>query len=116
MKVYHGSYMTITEIDLSKCLPNKDFGQGFYVTKYHDHAEDWAQKMGDKYNTEGIVTEFEYTESAFARQICKIKKFDAYDDEWLDFVVMNKDETLPHPAHDYDIVEGPVANDKSSIG
>jgi hypothetical protein len=112
MRVYHGSYTEITEIDLSKCLPNKDFGQGFYVTKYREHAEDWAQKMGNKYDTKGFVTEFEYTESAFAHHICKIKRFDAYDDEWLDFVVMNRDETTPHPAHGYDIVEGPVANDK----
>jgi hypothetical protein len=112
MRVYHGSYTKIVEIDLSKCLPNKDFGQGFYVTKYREQAEDWAQKMGNKYGTEGFVTEFEYTESAFAHHICKIKHFDSYDDEWLDFVVMNRDETVPQPAHDYDIVEGPVADDK----
>ncbi|MDR0763288.1 MAG: DUF3990 domain-containing protein [Bacteroidales bacterium] len=32
MKVFHGSYTKIKEIDLTKSLPNKDFGQGFYVT------------------------------------------------------------------------------------
>jgi hypothetical protein len=68
--------------------------------------------MGNKHGTEGFVTEFEYTESAFAHHICKIKRFDVYNDEWLDFVVMNRNETIPQPAHDYDIVEGPVANDK----
>ncbi|MDR1652327.1 MAG: DUF3990 domain-containing protein [Prevotellaceae bacterium] len=35
MRVYHGSYTEITEIDLTRCEPRKDFGQGFYVTKYH---------------------------------------------------------------------------------
>jgi hypothetical protein len=93
-------------------MPNKDFGQGFYVTKYQDHAEDWADKMGKKYETQGFVTEFEYTESDFARKICKIKHFEEYNNEWLDFVVMNRDENIVQPAHDYDIVEGPVANDK----
>ena len=113
MKLYHGSYTKIKEIDLSKCLPNKDFGQGFYVTKYREHAKDWATKMANKYNeAEGFVTEFDYTESDFARRICKIKHFDNYNDEWLDFVVMNRDETLPQPIHDFDIVEGPVADDK----
>jgi hypothetical protein len=34
MIVYHGSYIEIKEIDLSLCEPRKDFGQGFYVTKY----------------------------------------------------------------------------------
>ncbi|MCL2597848.1 MAG: DUF3990 domain-containing protein [Paludibacter sp.] len=33
MRVYHGSYTEIQEIDLSKCEIGKDFGQGFYVTK-----------------------------------------------------------------------------------
>jgi len=33
MKVYHGSYTAIDEIDLNRCEVGKDFGQGFYVTK-----------------------------------------------------------------------------------
>ena len=32
MRVYHGSYTQIEEIDLAKCEIGKDFGQGFYVT------------------------------------------------------------------------------------
>jgi predicted NACHT family NTPase len=42
----------------------------------------------------------------------KIKHFDNYDEEWLDFVVMNRNEDNPEPTHNYDIVEGPVADDK----
>ena len=30
MKLYHGSNMEIDKIDLSKCMPNKDFGCGFF--------------------------------------------------------------------------------------
>jgi hypothetical protein len=41
-----------------------------------------------------------------------VKHFDTYSDEWLDFVVMNRNPLLPSPAHDFDIVEGPVADDK----
>ncbi|WP_461252230.1 DUF3990 domain-containing protein [Treponema sp. R8-4-B8] len=33
MIVYHGSYEEIVKIDLSKAVPNKDFGRGFYTTK-----------------------------------------------------------------------------------
>jgi len=29
MKVYHGSYTEIEKINLTKCLPQKDFGQFF---------------------------------------------------------------------------------------
>jgi hypothetical protein len=37
MKVYHGSYIEIEKIELAKCLPQKDFGQGFYVTTATDN-------------------------------------------------------------------------------
>jgi hypothetical protein len=112
MKVWHGSYISIDKIDLSKCARNRDFGRGFYVTKFRDHAEIWAKKKGDKHGTTGVVSEFEYHDTGFIRDICKIKRFDDYNEEWLDFVVMNRDRNNPDPAHDFDIVEGPVADDK----
>ncbi len=32
MILYHGSNTNITEIDLQKSKPNKDFGRGFYLS------------------------------------------------------------------------------------
>jgi len=112
MKVYHGSYIKVDKVDLSKSKPNKDFGRGFYVTKLRNHAKEWAKIIGEKYGTDGFVSEFEFFENDFTKSICKIKHFDAYDEEWLDFVVENRDKNSKIPAHDYDIVIGPVANDK----
>jgi len=112
MKVYHGSYIKVDKIDLAKCKPNKDFGKGFYVTKIRHHAEEWAKIIGEKYETNGFVSEFEFSENDFTKSICKIKRFDAYNEEWLDFVVNNRNKNSKTPAHDYDIVIGPVANDK----
>jgi len=112
MRVYHGSYTKVDKIDLSKCKPNKDFGKGFYVTKFRNHAEEWGKIIGEKYGTDGFVSEFEFSENDFTKSICKIKHFDAYDEEWLDFVVKNRDKNSKTPVHDYDIVIGPVANDK----
>ena len=111
MKVYHGSYIKIDKIDLSKSKPNKDFGRGFYVTKFRHHAEEWAKIIGEKHGTDGFVSEFEFSENEFTKSICKIKRFDAYDEDWLDFVVANRDKNN-EIAHDYDIVIGPVADDK----
>ncbi|MCL2510803.1 MAG: DUF3990 domain-containing protein [Bacteroidales bacterium] len=112
MRIYHGSYVKVDKIDLSKCKPNKDFGKGFYVTKFRNHAEDWAKIIGEKYGTDGFVSEYEFSENDFTKSICKIKRFETYDEEWLDFVVENRDKNSKTPAHDYDIVIGPVANDK----
>jgi hypothetical protein len=112
MKVYHGSYTTIDKIDLSKAEENKDFGKGFYVTKFRHQAETWAKRKGKRNGTTGVVSEFEYSDNGFIRSICKIKQFEGYNEEWLDFVVMNRDANNPNQAHDYDIVEGPVADDQ----
>lgn len=112
MNVYHGSYTKISQIDLSKCEKHKDFGQGFYVTRFRKQAEEWADKIGQKNNVQGVVTEFEFFESAFSSWNYKTLRFKDYCDEWLDFIVLNRNPNNENPAHDYDIVEGPVADDK----
>ena len=110
MKVYHGSYTLIEEIDLSKSISNKDFGKGFYVTKFLKHAQLWAKVIGRKHKTEGFVTEFTFYDTEFTERLCKVKHFDGYNEEWLDFVVVCRNPF--GKIHDYDIVEGPVADDK----
>jgi len=112
MRVYHGSYTLIDEIDLEKCEIGKDFGKGFYVTKIKEQAQFWAERKGLDNETQGIVTEFEFNENAFKHFNLKTLRFTGYDDSWLDFVTMNRDTSLPQPTHDYDIVEGPVADDR----
>ena len=112
MEVYHGSYAKIDKIDLSKGQLNRDFGQGFYVTKFRKHAESWAEIIGVKYETQGFVTEFTYYNTEFTERLCKVKHFEKYNEEWLDFIVLNRNPFSPNPAHNYDIVEGPVADDK----
>jgi hypothetical protein len=112
MQVYHGSYTEITEIDLSKGQVNKDFGRGFYVTKFRNHAETWAEIIGSKHDTIGVVTEFKFYERAFTDDIYKTLRFDSYNEQWLDFIVLNRDKSTTEQQHDYDIVEGPVADDK----
>ncbi|MCL2416900.1 MAG: DUF3990 domain-containing protein [Bacteroidales bacterium] len=111
MIVYHGSYAEIKQIDLSKCEPYRDFGQGFYVTKYRHHAESWAKRKS-RFKHSGFVTEYEFYYSELVTRKCKIIRFEDYNEEWLDFVVINRNDKNPLPTHDYDIVEGPVADDK----
>jgi len=73
MKVYHASYMTIDEIDLSLCEVGKDFGRGFYVTNLHKQAEIWAKRKGGMKRTMGVVTEFDFNEN-----ICRIMKLNVH--------------------------------------
>jgi hypothetical protein len=111
MQVYHGSYKEIIEIDLSQSRDNRDFGRGFYVTNIRAQAEYWATRVGRIHNTQGFVTEYIFYDNAFTHWDLKTLRFNGYTEEWLDFVIMNRDPQSPILAHDYDIVEGPVAND-----
>jgi hypothetical protein len=114
MIVYHGSFTKITEIDLSKCESNRDFGKGFYVTNIRKQAEIWAERKGRVHKCEGVVTEFIFYENAFIDGAHRVLRFDSYNDNWLDFVTLNRRKDSPVPTHDYDIVEGPVADDTIS--
>ena len=109
MKVYHGSYTAIDEIDLLKCKAGKDFGRGFYVTNIFSQAEVWASRKGR--NKNGVVTEFDFDEFFFEDDLVKVLRFEEYTEEWLDFILNRKNKSRKQQVHDYDIIEGPVADD-----
>ena len=109
MKLYHGSNTKIEKIDLSKCRPYKDFGQGFYLTEIREQAEKMASRTAHIYEGEPIVTEFEFDESALTK--LSVKQFDGPNEEWALFVLANRSKENQHPTHSYDIVIGPVADD-----
>ena len=111
MKVYHGSDVKIVTVDLSKCRIGTDFGHGFYVTKILKQAEDIASRVASWHETTPIITEFEFNEYAFEDKDFKVLRFENYTNEWLDLVVKNCASIASKSMHDYDIVEGPVAND-----
>lgn len=110
MKVYHGSYTKIYDIDLSKCEPKKDFGQGCYVTKFREQAEFWAVRKGIRNRSDCVITEFEFNEDAYHDRDSRLLRFEGYDENWFDFVIQNRKNN--NLTHNYDIIEGPVADDK----
>jgi hypothetical protein len=110
MKVYHGSDVRIDVVDLHKCKPYKDFGKGFYVTTIRAHAQEMAQRIARWHDTKPFVTEFEFNEFAFNDEKLRVLRFSDYTEAWLDFVVDNRNKETDK--HAYDIVEGPVADDR----
>lgn len=106
MIFYHGSYLKIPQPDLSHSRSNVDFGRGFYVTPLYIQAVQWCGKFKRR-GKDGIISCYFFDESR--EMELKIRKFDSYSEEWLDFILncrSGKDET------DYDLVAGGVANDK----
>jgi hypothetical protein len=114
MRVYHGSYTGIDRIDLSKCQSNKDFGRGFYVTKLRKQAEAWADIIGSIHDKQGVVSEFIFYERAFTDDKYKTLRFEDYNEAWLDFVILNRNRETAEQKHDYDMIEGPIADDRIS--
>lgn len=108
MILYHGTGICFKEIDLLKSKDKRDFGKGFYTTTIFEQAEKWAKNQYFRYGTAGsFVKEYEYVSAVNL----KIKVFDGMNKEWLEFV--KKCRTEGGTPHDYDIIQGPVANDNT---
>jgi hypothetical protein len=99
MILYHGSKEIIQYPEIRIQKYNKDFYFGFYCTLYPEQAIRWATR----FDGVGILNKYDYMPD----ENLKIKCFPEMTEEWLDFIV---DCRLGKP-HDYDIVEGPMAND-----
>lgn len=98
--IYHGSNVVVQE---PKILINghyKDFGYGFYCTNIEKQAKRWAlTKRGSS-----VVNKYDYLENK-ELSICV---FPEMTEEWLQFVV----DCRRGKEHNYDIVEGPMADDQ----
>jgi hypothetical protein len=116
MKVFHGSDTFIEKVDLSKSQPGRDFGRGFYVTKFYRQAQNMAERVAQWHTATPIITEFDFDEFAFDFDELKTLRFDAYNEAWLDFIVIcRRNKSYDKTSHDYDLVEGPVADDAVTI-
>lgn len=111
MILYHGSNIAIETIDLGKCRPYKDFGRGFYLTDIREQAQRMAARAVRMFDGSPEITSFEFDIDDAICAGLKVKIFESPDREWAKFVMQNRDFNVPQPAHDYDIVVGPVADD-----
>lgn len=114
MKLYHGTNIAFSEIDLNKSKPNKDFGQGFYLSADYDQALNMANiKTEQQQQGKPVVIEFEVDDSQM--NSLRILRFEDYSEEWAKFILANRASTTGKATHDYDIVIGPIANDKVGL-
>lgn len=112
IKLYHGSNMPIVSVDLSKGQKYKDFGQGFYTTHLQEQAIYWSTRISDRFGGTATVTEFEFDLNAALADGLNVKVFQQPDKEWALFVMANRRQDGGDFCHDYDIVIGPVADDR----
>ena len=115
-RLYHGSNVVIEQIDLSRSKRGKDFGQGFYLNLNPDQAKAMAIRT-TRFLNEGQPTLscFEFYEEEATKKGLNIKIFLDSSEEWAEFVVMNRKNNSEVPAHPYDIVIGPIADDTVGV-
>lgn len=115
IKLYHGSTVDIKMVDLLKSRPNKDFGRGFYLSA--DRQQAW--RMGEfKALTEGgspVMNTYLFDEQVLKSDDLRVLIFEGYTREWAEFIFLNRNNKTAIPAHDYDIVYGPIANDRVGV-
>lgn len=99
MILYHASNETVEFPEVRKTRYTKDFSWGFYCTNYFQQAVRWANRSGG----DPVINYYNYK----PREGLSVLKFDGMTDEWLDFIALCRSGRT----HQYDIVEGPMAND-----
>ena len=98
MTVYHGGYQPVKKPEIRKGRNTKDFGYGFYCTIIKEQAQRWAKRYETK-----VISIYDVR----MNNNLNIKEFTEMSEEWLDFIVACRSGQ----SHDYDIVEGPMADD-----
>lgn len=117
MRLFHGSNVIVEHVDVSKGRRGKDFGQGFYLTTDKKQAYRMAEIVVKRM---GVGTPC-VSEYYFGHEIMhggtdlKIKVFDGYSEEWAMFILLNRRNKSDQSAHDYDIVYGPIADDRVGV-
>jgi hypothetical protein len=108
MKLYHGSLEVVSEPRI--ITPNRtlDYGRGFYTTTSYEQAEQWVRRRRGTQHSVGYVNVYELAD--ILPDDIKQLSFETPTEEWVDFVMRNRTERGFE--HSFDIVYGPVANDR----
>lgn len=103
--LFHGGENPVIFPSAYKNNPNKnrDFGDGFYTTYDVDQANRWALRKKSE-SGYGAVSIYEYT-----GDLSGLIFPENPSPVWLDFVVQCRKNKCRH--NEYDIIEGPVADD-----
>lgn len=109
--LFHGSYTEVSSPLVKLGRRKVDFGQGFYLTRLREQAESWAKVISTRKgrNANAVVSVFSLDWESLLKNDYRIKSFDSYNLEWLEYVIdCRRGGSMQEQ---YDLVEGGVAND-----
>ena len=108
MILYHGSIEIVENPEIRIPSRSLDYGYGFYTTTSFKQAEDWVKRKLNTNTPVGFVNIYEFEENLIKSLNALL--YDSPTAAWVDFVMNNR--TNKDFNHDFDVVYGPVANDK----
>ena len=109
MKIYHGSIEIVEKPEIREANRSLDYGSGFYATTSYEQALSWVKRRAnEKKLSKGYINIYEFNKDSINN--FKHLIFESATEEWLDFVMQNRIHDSFE--HDYDIVYGPITNDK----
>lgn len=108
MRLYHGSLEIVENPQIIPPTRTLDYGAGFYTTTSYEQAEQWVQRRMSVQAKRGYINIYELDKNATSET--NTLWFDEPTEKWIDFVMSNR--ILKDFKHDYDLVYGPVANDR----
>ena len=110
MLLYHGSYTEVKNPVLSKSRRMLDFGSGFYTTSDRKQAEKWAHRVVEIRGYGSPFLSIFETVDMLLHDL-SVLHFDNADSNWLHTVVKFRTDQMY--TVDYDIISGPVADDRT---
>ncbi len=111
MIVYHGGIISVEKPKIMDSVRTLEFGNGFYTTTSKEQAENWIKIKTRRQNVQtGVLSIYEISDEIFHDKKLKTKVFEGATEEWLQFILKNR-LNINH-VHSYDIVCGPVADDR----
>ena len=111
MKLYHGSNVAVIKPQIIISDRKLDFGTGFYTTTSYQQAERWAElTTSRRKNGKTTITVFDFAENDLTNLNYLV--FKKADEKWLKYAANNRNNN--NATDDYDIVIGPVANDRTA--
>ncbi|MBO5192408.1 MAG: DUF3990 domain-containing protein [Bacteroides sp.] len=119
--VYHGTISDISNIDVTQGRGRKDFGKGFYMAvskqqaigMMHKKYREAVRRSRNKQETAFSENLYQITLNEQILHTLHIKIFEKADEEWLDFILMCREEG--GTPHNYDLVIGPTADDDTAF-
>ncbi|MBP5318742.1 MAG: DUF3990 domain-containing protein [Paludibacteraceae bacterium] len=109
IEVYHGTSEKVDSPLVNVGRDGLDFGKGFYITRRMKQAEDWALRTARQRKESPVVNVYDFDIEEVVKKY-RFRKFDAYDAEWLNFIVLCRKGY--DSSKEYDCVEGGIANDR----